>query len=56
MNDLPDPTQIVAGQIRRFLPQESGGADVVAQIIVRELQRNGWLIEWEPIRLHGGAE
>lgn len=52
---LPDPVQIVAAQFKRFLPQEAGAADVMAQVIVRELQRNGWLVEWEAIHIHGAA-
>lgn len=49
----PDPVQIVAAQFKRFMPQEAGAAEMLAQVVVRELQRNGWLCEWEPIRIHG---
>ncbi len=54
--DLPDPTQIVAATFRRLVPQESGAAELLGQVVVRELQRNGWLVEWEPIRVHGAMD
>lgn len=55
MNELPDPVQIIAASLRRYIPDVGSGAEPVAEVIVRELQRNGWLAEWEPIRVHGVA-
>jgi hypothetical protein len=35
------------------LPQEAGAADHLAQLAVRELQRNGWCEDWAPINILG---
>lgn len=53
MTGLPDPTQIIAASMRRMLPETAAAADRIAEVIVHELQRNGWLLEWEPIHING---
>lgn len=52
MSGLPDPVQIVAAAMRRFLPGLAN-PDALSEVLVHELQRNGWLIDWTPIRAHG---
>lgn len=52
---LPDPTQIIAASVRRMYPESGVAADRIAEVIVHELQRNGWLVEWAPIQINGIA-